>query len=829
MSLKIEKWILQIAVAVLVMSAIPALSVNTSSATTNPPVEVPTQYPTGAAASAASSTDLVLLSPHSSNSGLSCTSAGNCVSVGQYQVSSTRVTAEIDVESSGIWSVAFIPDFSQVSPQIGNWSILDSVSCWSEGNCMAVGYYVALSGQQVGVSVMETNGTWSQAVQHPWVNLAKVSCAADGTCGVNGLFATSLSIYQNGTWTKTEIYQATNLAYRLSAGDSYPISCSIGANCSAVMYSNTTPILVSSVHGTWSLQAPFNSTFVGSNPGYNTQNAVSCSSPGNCTIAGRWNAEAVFSTMSNYVLAPSSPITLPSDAIPQTGSSGDAISCSAPGDCGIFGSYLDVNYNSNAFVIEEVGGVWQHTVGDLVDVGTDIYNQGGVDFSISCPSAGNCVGAGLTDNGYNAYQPFTVSEVNGSWGAPQLLALSTDSMQPSNPFVHTFDFSGSQYSLGLGNVSQISCSSNGNCDMVGYYLTNGQVTSGFSARIGSPVPQTLLPSVLGISQYVTLNSSIVVTNTSPQSLTGVLSGVQYTVTYPVNALPTGTIINTYSYVNTAVTSPLAIDSYPTVSIVVAWMAPDGTTPTAVSPLTLKFASSSIGAGTTAHSIQSGVSSLPTATLTLGSLSLPISTSQTVILSLDPPHLPPEPVTGVLVTMNTGGSAQVTWPLNQSIMIPVLSYTVNANGQPVCNVALGNGCTSNGYAPNTPYLFSVTATNQFGSTTSAMTAPISWVSTTTTTPNSGPVVVAPPAVSFGAVSAHTVQLIQKSTVATSTTVLKYSLNGGPWTSAKVSSTSLARTTWTISGLVSKKSYRVQVVFVQAGHTSVSKLVGTVVTH
>src|SRR5205085_6397070 len=70
-------------------------------------------------------------------------------------------------------------------------SVLQSVSCASAGECSAVGYYFDSSGNQQGVLLSESGGTWGAGVKptlpadagsNPNPALQSVSCASAGEC-----------------------------------------------------------------------------------------------------------------------------------------------------------------------------------------------------------------------------------------------------------------------------------------------------------------------------------------------------------------------------------------------------------------------------------------------------------------------------------------------------------------------------------------------------------------------------------------------------------------------------------------------------------------------
>jgi hypothetical protein len=124
-----------------------------------------------------------------------CPSDGNCTIVGAYQDNSndeteTGFTAN---EVAGTWGAAI-----KAKAPAGAVGLLNDVSCWSAGNCLAVGAYTDGSGNTQGLIETETDGTWNTGVKapvgvdattpDPGETLLKVSCSATGSCVAIGTY-----------------------------------------------------------------------------------------------------------------------------------------------------------------------------------------------------------------------------------------------------------------------------------------------------------------------------------------------------------------------------------------------------------------------------------------------------------------------------------------------------------------------------------------------------------------------------------------------------------------------------------------------------------------
>jgi uncharacterized repeat protein (TIGR02543 family) len=123
------------------------------------------------------------------------------------------------------------------------------------------------------------------------------------------------------------------------------------------------------------------------------------------------------------------------------------VSCSSDGNCAAGGRYKDSSGNYQAFVVDEVAGVW----GTASEVAGSLNTGGSAQvFSVSCPSDGNCSAGGRYRDSSGSYQAFVVDEVAGVWGTASEVA-------------------GSLNTGGLARVEPVSCTSDGNCAAGGYY------------------------------------------------------------------------------------------------------------------------------------------------------------------------------------------------------------------------------------------------------------------------------------------------------------------------------------------------------------------------
>jgi hypothetical protein len=192
---------------------------------------------------------------------VSCPSAGDCTAVGRYTDASLPDGSwqGLVLSSSGaVWSDAaefklpanasFTNPSHTAQPGLG----IDSVSCSSPGNCMAVGSYSATSANlEDALELTETNGSWATGVAatpptavyapSPNEQLNSVVCLAQGPCTVLGIYTDSGGftdawvISQKGTATSAASIELT----AAQTDGTATLSCSPSDYCAAAGYSQS--------------------------------------------------------------------------------------------------------------------------------------------------------------------------------------------------------------------------------------------------------------------------------------------------------------------------------------------------------------------------------------------------------------------------------------------------------------------------------------------------------------------------------------------------------------------------------------------------------------
>jgi hypothetical protein len=179
---------------------------------------------------------------------VSCTSVANCVGVGSYLDSSSHQQAMEASETSGTWEQAIevtTPSNAGSNPE----AALKGISCTTAGNCVAVGQYLDGSSHQQAMEATETSGRWEQAAEitvpsdagtNPGAKLYAISCSWAGNCTAVGTYADTSSHPQameatetSGTWEQASRVTAPPNAGTNPQADLSSISCASAGKCTA--------------------------------------------------------------------------------------------------------------------------------------------------------------------------------------------------------------------------------------------------------------------------------------------------------------------------------------------------------------------------------------------------------------------------------------------------------------------------------------------------------------------------------------------------------------------------------------------------------------------
>jgi hypothetical protein len=239
---------------------------------------------------------------------------------------------------------------------------------------------------------------------------ASLSCTGPTTCtAVSGPLEETLT---NGVWSNRNDFN-DEIVFSGFSG-SAAVSCTDANDCTAVGHSTTgEPAYVTETDGAW---GPIQTIDVGRGGEFD---AVSCSDALDCTVVGIATLQEpdgdyvnapVSATEANGTWGPLKQVAAPSTDAANNPTGGFDVSCTSPGNCILAGygyaSYIDSDYHP--IFDTQTGGSWAPYAVSPVDVNEMA--------GLSCSAAGNCtaVGSGIADDGSHPSLVFTYTA--GHWG-----------------------------------------------------------------------------------------------------------------------------------------------------------------------------------------------------------------------------------------------------------------------------------------------------------------------------------------------------------------------------------------------------------------------------
>lgn len=238
---------------------------------------------------------------------VSCSSAGNCTAVGYYYRANGVYEAFTVTSTNGIWAPAQTVVFPPNTLNVNAEAELSDVSCVSDGDCTAVGYFANTAGEYLGFTVTSSAGQWGiTQSQPPDHMLDGVSCASAGHCTAVGNFRNSNGRTQAYTITSTDGQWGAPVPVTFAAGvqNAAPtarldkVSCGSAGSCTAIGYfintaGDTEGFTVTSAHGVWGMARPVvYATGAGSSRRPGALKTVSCAANGLCSVGGRFTRTA---------------------------------------------------------------------------------------------------------------------------------------------------------------------------------------------------------------------------------------------------------------------------------------------------------------------------------------------------------------------------------------------------------------------------------------------------------------------------------------------------------------------------------------------------------
>ena len=258
-----------------------------------------------------------------------------------------------------------VPGIQQLNA--GHAAEVDSVSCWSFGNCLAGGFYTDAGHHAHPFIAPDIDSTWGQGTEVPGLTSAapvataasvlSVSCPAAGDCSAGGFYTDDNQHEQafvfsqaNGTWLAPQ--QIPGVASINTGGRAHVI-------------------------------------------------AVSCGAPGDCAAVGQYAGD---SGIQGFALSEAGFTwsTSPVVGLFPTGYAYTQLSCPAAGTCVAGGSHTDASGHQRPFAEPETGGTW----GSAQELAANLNMGDGQLTALSCPQPGSCAAGGSYTDARGQLQAF---------------------------------------------------------------------------------------------------------------------------------------------------------------------------------------------------------------------------------------------------------------------------------------------------------------------------------------------------------------------------------------------------------------------------------------
>lgn len=341
------------------------------------------------------------------------------------------------------------------------------------------------------------------------------------------------------------------------------------------------------------------------------------------------------------------------------------------------------------------------------------------------PTGGNTVQAGAS------FTPTTDSTLYAQWALQIFTVTYNGNGGTAAKSSDTMSY-GSQTPIVLPTATRQSYVFNGwySAESGGYLL--GEAGANFSATNSiTAYARWVQESLNGIGP-ATLIAQVTVHDGLDSSFTAGSNGSTATVAYTAGALPDGTVITAYlENSTTRVASLLSTPASPILSMIIAWVTPNGLVPaTAVGkPIVMTVVNPSITVGSKVYGLIGNQPELLGIAVMDGQVQVSISKDPVVVVAIVAPDAP----TGVNAVANGETSATISWtaPINDGGST-ITEYTASTAGKSC--VAITTSCVITGLNTGTPYTFTVIAKNAIGS--SAASSPSSPLTLNTTSPVSG---------------------------------------------------------------------------------------------
>ncbi len=219
-------------------------------------------------------------------------------------------------------------------------------------------------------------------------------------------------------------------------------------------------------------------------------------------------------------------------------------------------------------------------------------------------------------------------------------------------------------------------------------------------------------SLQGLGQATKI-AEVTVLAGNNSSFTAGSQGSSATVAYTADSLPSGTVITAYVQNSTERASSLIDPNLNYIlSMVVAWVAPDGTVPDTApgKPILVTISNTGITKGSRVYGLVGTTPKFLGVATQDGSVQVSLTQDPTVTVAITRP----DSATAVTAVSIDDTSAFITWEAPAVTGgSPITNYTVTSSAGQICST-VSTSCTVTGLSPATDYTFTVVARNALGS-------------------------------------------------------------------------------------------------------------------
>jgi subtilisin family serine protease len=313
-----------------------------------------------------------------------CLTVGDCIAAGYHRSQSNENKAGVYRLTGGQWNFTSLPQ-----PAGSSFPQIFGITCSAANACTAVGR-VQLGGNMIPLAERWNGSTWSiQTVPLAYENaqstvLNDVSCASQTECMAVGYYKDSLGVFVNfaslwkgGTWTSMSPPNSEGAKQSMLED----VSCVSGSQCTAVGWINTgsgsEPVIATWNGSSWSLAEPARSS--GTLYGISCVSSTFCAAVGGHFSAETWNGKE---WSSNPPLEPNG----------ARDGYLEGISCTSSSYCAASGAAW---YGSHRFGLMEVwdGSSWE------VEATPRDAEEGAYLSSVGCVPLGGCSAVGGGNDG----------------------------------------------------------------------------------------------------------------------------------------------------------------------------------------------------------------------------------------------------------------------------------------------------------------------------------------------------------------------------------------------------------------------------------------------